>query len=124
MPEKVAIVGSRDYPLLQEVWRYVRRLPIGTVVVSGGARGVDTSAENAAKNSPYYGVETYPADWDRHGEAAGHIRNKQIVNASDRLVAFWDGNSNDTKDSIELAQKAGKPVLVFGPDGKEMNLNA
>lgn len=49
MPERVAIVGSRDYPALGEVTAYVESLPAGTVVVSGGTRGVDQTAEKAAR---------------------------------------------------------------------------
>jgi predicted Rossmann fold nucleotide-binding protein DprA/Smf involved in DNA uptake len=44
--ERVAIIGSRDYPDLERVRAYVRRLPTGTVFISGGARGVDSAAEN------------------------------------------------------------------------------
>lgn len=52
---KIAIVGSRDYHDLAAVWRYVESLPEDTVIVSGGARGVDAAAEMAAKSR---GMET------------------------------------------------------------------
>ena len=51
---RVAIIGSRNYPDLLEVCRYVRLLPAGTVVVSGGAIGVDQAAANAARG---FGLE-------------------------------------------------------------------
>ena len=44
----VAIVGSRDYPHPEHIWSYVATLPADTVVVSGGARGVDSWAAAAA----------------------------------------------------------------------------
>jgi len=36
---KIGVVGSRDYPDLEEVWNFVIALPDDTVIVSGGARG-------------------------------------------------------------------------------------
>jgi hypothetical protein len=46
------------------------------------------------------------------------MRNKDIVNAVDYVVAFWDGASKGTANSIALAKKAGKGLVVFGPDGE------
>ena len=48
--EKVAIVGSRDFPDMVAVTDYVNELPQDTRVISGGARGVDTVAEKAARD--------------------------------------------------------------------------
>lgn len=114
--ERVAIVGSRDYPRLEHVASYVNRLPMNAVIVSGGAKGVDTAAEMAAKARRMKTV-IYPADWDKHGKAAGFIRNQDIVNACDRLVAFSHNSSRGTAHSIQLARQAGKPVLVFDSTG-------
>ena len=63
----VAIVGSRDYPHPEHVWSYVATLPADTVVVSGGARGVDSWAAAAATHHGLQ-VRVYPADWRRYGE--------------------------------------------------------
>lgn len=111
MDLKVAIVGSRDWKYHKEVEKAVLSLPRGSVVVSGGARGVDTYAENFARKHGYE-VEIYPADWDRHGKSAGYIRNKDIVAAADRLIAFQQNQSRGTQNSIDLAMKRGIPVKV------------
>lgn len=113
---KIAIVGSRDYPNMEKVIEYVKGLDKDTVVVSGGARGVDTTAVLAAKN---FGLkfEEYPADWGKYGLRAGYIRNTTIVEESDKVVAFWDGHSKGTKDTIDKAKEVGKLVAVFGIDG-------
>jgi len=111
---RVAVVGSRDYPDLAQVGRYIRALPRGTVVVSGGARGVDSRAESAARNAGLV-TDIYLADWDLHGKKAGYVRNMLLVDACDKLVAFWDGTSRGTKHAIELARSAGKRVVVFEP---------
>lgn len=44
----VAVVGSRKFPRLEEVQSLVKALPAGTIVVSGGAIGVDRTAERTA----------------------------------------------------------------------------
>lgn len=113
---RVAIVGSRDYPgVPEEIVHYVyNRLDEGDVVISGGARGVDQSAANAAQARGLE-VKVYPARWSEFGKSAGYKRNITIVEDCDRLVAFWDGTSKGTKHSIDLATKAGKPVEIFSP---------
>jgi len=110
---KVAIVGSRDWTDHEMVRDYVHSLEEDDVVVSGGARGVDQFAQIYAEER---GLETiiFMPNWREHGNRAGIVRNRKIVEACDRLVAFWDNSSVGTKSSIELAKGAGKPVLVFG----------
>lgn len=111
---RVAIVGSRNYPDLGAVRDYVLRLALDDIVVSGGATGVDHVAEMAAR---YRCLPTwiYPADWKRHGKQAGYIRNALIVEAADRVVAFWDGKSRGTAHTVHLAQARGLPVQIFKP---------
>ena len=112
---KVAIVGSRDYPTLWEVWQYVSSLPADTVVVSGGARGVDAQAEYAA-NECGLKTEIYRAEWEKYGLSAGFKRNQQIVDAADSVVAFWDGVSRGTVDTLDKAARARKPIRVIRSD--------
>lgn len=109
---RVAIVGSRDFHDLDAVRAYVAALPAGATVISGGARGVDSTAEQAARARGLK-VETYPADWDEHGKSAGMIRNATIARRCDRLVAFWDGKSKGTKNTILRARNFGKPVEII-----------
>jgi len=111
---KVAIVGSRKYTNLRKVQTYIANLPKDTTVISGGAPGVDRIAEMAARRLGLK-VVIYPAQWDVYGKMAGIIRNAQIVTECDRLVAFWDNVSRGTRDSIDKARKAGKPVEVITP---------
>lgn len=112
---KVAIVGSRDYPNMRAVREYVASLPRDTVIVSGGARGVDSVAVEEAKRLGMP-TEVHPADWNTHGKAAGFIRNADIVAAADEVVAFWDGESRGTKHTIDLAKKAGKSVGIVAAE--------
>ena len=58
----------------------------------------------------------YPADWERHGRAAGPIRNEEMAEVSDALIAFWDGKSRGTKSMIEIAMRKGLQVAVVRYD--------
>ncbi len=109
---KVAIVGSRNYPELDKVREYVRSLPNGSTVVSGGAKGVDKTAEDAAKECGL-GVISLKPDWKKYGRGAGIVRNKQIVETADEVVAFWDGKSRGTMNTVDTAKKLDKPVKVI-----------
>lgn len=80
-------------------------------IISGGAEGPDSWAAEWA-DSGKYNLKVFYADWKTHGKAAGPIRNTQIVEAADRLIAFWDGKSRGTLDSITKAQNKGIVVEV------------
>lgn len=107
---KIAIVGSRNWMNARAIHSYIDTLPTDTVIVSGGARGVDQIAESHAK---MLGLETkiFLADWNRYGKSAGIRRNAEIVSYADTIVYFWDGQSSGTKNTIDRAIKAGKPVV-------------
>lgn len=98
----VAIVGSRtftDYELMKSKCGFVSP---EDCIVSGGARGADSLAKKLSGDIGCHYVE-YPADWDTHGKSAGYIRNKDIVDHADIVVAFWDGKSKGTKHTIDIA---------------------
>lgn len=112
MSEVVAIVGSRDWLHPRQIRQVVDDLADDTVVVTGGARGVDSWAARAARNRGLK-VIVHPAEWERYGKTAGFIRNALIVDECDRLIAFQRNGSRGTQNSIDLANRAGKPVVVF-----------
>ncbi|KKN70938.1 hypothetical protein LCGC14_0425400 [marine sediment metagenome] len=113
---KLAIVGSRtfpDYSLLNK-WAYIY-LTAGhgpdVAIISGGAKGADTMAKRFAEERGYEYFEFLP-DWESDGKAAGFIRNQEIVNACDMVLAFWDGKSKGTEHTIKLARLAKKPTFI------------
>jgi hypothetical protein len=58
-----------------------------------------------------------PLTQARYGfTAAAYERNEKIVKNSQEIVAFWDGSSPGTADTIRLAKKFGKPVKVILPE--------
>ena len=117
MGQKVAIIGSREWADYEMVRDYVYSLDEDDTVISGGARGVDQFAEIYARERGL-AVIIFQADWDRLGRRAGMIRNHDIINEADRVVAFWDGKSTGTQHSLRLAAEAKKPVLIFRPGSK------
>lgn len=110
---KIAIVGSRDYQHLERVHQYIRDCLVHEdVIISGGAKGVDTYAAEYGRYVLLDVVVFYP-EWSKYGKAAGMIRNQAIVDAADKVVAFWNGKSKGTADTIAKARKAGKPVEII-----------
>lgn len=98
-----------------------------TRVVSGAATGIDTLGENWAESNDV-SVKQFPADWKdlkvsgaivktnqygKYNAAAGHIRNEQMAQYAECLIAIWDGESRGTADMILKAHKYGLKVYVF-----------
>lgn len=110
----IGVVGSREFPLGQKhlIVDFINSLPEDTVVISGGARGVDKWAENAS-NARRLGMIVFLPEWDKYGKRAGFIRNQTIVNASDEIVCFWDGVSRGSMDTVRRAREAGKKVTII-----------
>jgi hypothetical protein len=116
---RIAVVGSRTYPQLKLVEWFVKDLPFGVVIVSGGADGVDAAATEYAK---LRGLETREHLPDLEGCKARHeyteryyARNQKIVDDCDLLVAFTEKDSGGTWDAIKRARKAGKPLKIVKP---------
>lgn len=115
MPKKIAVVGSRgfnDYSLLERTLAPYSPF----ILVSGGARGADRLAERFADENSLEKIIFKP-DWNKYGKRAGFLRNIKIVDESDMVIAFWDGNSPGTKSSIDLAKKGNKELSVIRYNG-------
>lgn len=107
----IAVIGSRnfsDYKLLETT---LASLPEITQIVSGGANGADSLAEIYAKQHQIPLVLFKP-DWKKFGKGAGIVRNRQIIEAAEMVVAFWDGASKGTASSLALAEKKGIEIVT------------
>lgn len=112
---KVAIVGTRtftDFQLMRDkVTEYIHPSSI-TEIISGGATGADRLAEKFAL---CYGIpiQIFHPDWNTHGKVAGVLRNKKIVDKADLIIAFWNGSSRGTANTINIARQLKKDLLVI-----------
>ena len=82
-----------------------------TEIVSGGAKGVDTTAREYATENGIKLTEFLP-EYSRYKRGAPLKRNIQIAEYADKVLAFWDGKSRGTKHMIDLAKKYGLEVHV------------
>lgn len=104
----VLICGSRSIKTLNLDY-YIDPDHIGAVV-TGGAAGVDTIAENWAKKHKKEWV-CYLPQWDVYGKRAGLMRDEDMVNFCDVCIAFWDGQSRGTLYTIEYCKQIGRPYI-------------
>jgi hypothetical protein len=131
---RVLVCGSRDWTdagrILKELLavEYAHDAYV-TEVIHGGAGGADTLSGVAARKMCGYGkpkaqvkkntpkITVFPADWKKHGRAAGFIRNQQMLDEGkpDLVLAFWKNKSRGTEDMIRRARKAGVEVRVIEP---------
>jgi len=114
---KVVIAGSRgfsNYKLLKETCdKYLRekKKTHNIVIISGHARGADSLGEKYASDEDL-DLEIYPADWKKYGKSAGFMRNEQMADIADAVIAFWNGESHGTKHMIDIAEEKGLNVKV------------
>ena len=108
--KRLAVVGGRKFSnydlmddVLKEYWR-------PDVIISGGADGADTLAEEWAEE---HSIETEIFLPEKvNGRPQYHSRNRQVAHACDSMVAFWDGKSPGTKYTIEYTKGLGKEVRI------------
>ena len=100
----VIVTGGRDYDdwaMLQEVLNFINP----DVVVQGGAWGADQMAVDWAEYNKKEFL-TFNADRNKHGRAAGPIRNKEMLQANPKavVVAFpgGAGTANCVRTAVEL----------------------
>lgn len=112
----VGIVGCRkfkDYDIFKEkIQEWIIENGQINKIISGGASGVDSLAEQYATEFDIELVIHKP-DWDKYGNAAGPKRNTLIVNDSDKLIAFPSKSSKGTWDSVRKAKKVNKEVTIY-----------
>ena len=106
---KLLIVGSRSITNF-DLEGYVP--PETDIIISGGANGVDTLAEQYADKHRITKLIVRP-EYKRYGRAAPLKRNEQMVDMCDEVLVIWDGVSKGTKYTVDYAHKSGKKVTVI-----------
>ena len=117
---RVLVCGSRyfnDLLFMKQTLQRMFDVDDTVTLIHGDADGADRLSEQALTGYFRGGFEVkrFPADWNKHGKAAGPIRNKQMLDEGkpDMVIAFLAPNSRGTKNMIEQAEKAGIPVKVI-----------
>ena len=113
---KVVIAGYRNFDNYYVLKEYVDACLTEFeqqefTIISGHCKGVDLMGERYAKEKGY-SLEIYPADWKKYGRAAGPIRNKQMAENTDILIAFTCDKATGTKNMISNAKKLDKKIFI------------
>ena len=105
---KLLIAGSRsisDFDLTEYI-------PDDTeLIISGGAKGVDTIAEKYADKHKISKLILYP-NYCLYGRAAPIKRNEIMVDLADSVLVIWDGKSKGAMYTAEYAKKKGKKTVI------------
>ncbi len=113
---KLIIAGSRDLLNLRIIDHRFIEDAIYSVyeifpeeVVSGNSGVADKSGEKFAYLNCLK-ITKFPADWGKHGKAAGPIRNREMAEYADALLLLWDGKSRGSANMKREMEKLKKPI--------------
>lgn len=113
---KLAIVGTRSPKLSYKKWEKLLLQEFSpndlSLIVSGGATGIDTYAKIFAGRHNIPLMEYLP-DYAKYGIKAPLRRNKLIIKEASKVVAFPSADSRGTFHSISEARRQRKPVAVI-----------
>ena len=117
MTKRIVVAGCRDFHDYELAKEYIEqsiseiRHEHELIFLSGECSGADRLGEQFAKEN-HFAIEYYPADWASYGKSAGPRRNKQMAEAADYVICFWDGKSRGTASMIRYAKQLNKPVKI------------
>lgn len=121
---RVIICGSRNWKeedIIPEdrIETYIKTLSPNVVIIHGGGPGADKVVDRIARERGHTVIEL-EANWDLYGDAAGPIRNQEMLDFGvDKVVGFHEDivNSKGTKDMLARARKARIPTVMFNGTG-------
>lgn len=106
---KLLIAGSRSITEF-DISPYIP--PDTDLIISGGAGGIDTLAEQYADAHKISKIILRP-QYSLYRRAAPIKRNDRMAELCDCALVFWDGKSKGTKHTIDYVQKIGKPIEII-----------
>lgn len=112
---KVIIAGGRDfsdYESLKHYCKYLLKNQPDVEIVCGMARGADMLGKRYAEEHGLK-VKKFPAQWNKYGKRAGYLRNADMADYADSLIAFWNKKSKGTKHMIDLAREKGLNIRIY-----------
>lgn len=109
---KVAVIGSRDTGDIK-LEHLLAHIPLNTsLLISGGAAGIDSYAEEAARILKLP-IRVILPDYVTFGRQAPLVRNRQIVQAADLVLAFWDTHSRGTAHALRCCIETETPFRIY-----------
>ena len=90
-------------------YKTISEIPGIDLIIEGGAKGADAMAAEYARN---HGIRfaTVNPNWDRHGKAAGPIRNADMLDLNPTMVIAFPGGRG-TANMVKQARDAGVEVI-------------
>jgi len=121
----LGVVGSRTFNDKDLIFAWLNRIhkDLGPFdkLVTGDAQGADLISEAWAKKNSIE-VKICYADWTNLGNKASYLRNISVIDSSDLIIAFWDGDSKGTAHAIRVTRMVNKPLLVISKNGTNYEL--
>jgi len=108
---RLAVIGSKEFHDYQKLKSVLDEISGITTIVSGAAVGTDTMAARYAEDSSIKLLE-FPPDHEKYGEEAKLVRDRQIVDNCDQIIAFWDGECAGTDYTINYAKKKDIQITI------------
>ncbi len=106
---KLLVAGSRSI----KEYDLEKYIPEGiTMIIAGGADGIDGLAEKYADKKRLSKLILRP-QYDLYGKSAPLKRNEKMVEICDMVLIVWDGCSKGTQHTLNYAEKAGKRVILI-----------
>ena len=109
---RLAVIGSKEFTNYTKLKSILDSITGISVIVSGGAPGTDSLARKYAHQHNIKFLE-FPPDFKKYGNESKHIRDRMIVEHSEKVIAFWDEKCEGTKYTMDYAIQQGKPVIVI-----------
>lgn len=122
---KVIVAGSRNYYNKDFIYNkldiLLSKINKPVQIVSGLAKGVDSIAVDYA-NDRGLSIKTFVANWDEYGKKAGILRNIEMGDYADALVAFRLNNSVGTSHMIDYAKTKNLKIRIYELSSNKTNI--
>lgn len=117
---KVIVAGSRDFNDYKKLENILDKFNLLiknkgyeiNQIISGTCKGADLLGERYAKENNI-DIVRFPAKWNTYGKKAGYLRNLEMGEYGDILIAFPIGESKGTYNMINIMKKLKKEYIII-----------
>lgn len=110
-PLRILVTGGRDFADLELICRTLSQFSGTDVILAhGDCRGADRLCEWYAKRRGWK-VVAFPAEWQKLGRGAGHVRNQRMLDEfKPHVLVAFPGNRG-TADMVARTRRAGVRIV-------------